>query len=139
MWSYGVTTVPSRRYTTFEPTLLSLKEAGFPHPWIFADGCNQPEAYETHSYMRITTRHPRVGAFGNWIMALWELYIREPKAQWFALFQDDILLCKNLKQYFEASGFFGEFINLYSNPENEKFAQQANEEGWFENNQLCRS
>ncbi len=98
-WSYGVTTVPSRRTTLLPGTLASLAAGGFGDPRIFVD------ATATADVMRgrpVVHRESSVTPFGNWILALWELYVREPSADRFAIFQDDIVLYRNTRQYLNA-------------------------------------
>src|SRR5437870_5459108 len=103
-WSYGVTTVPSRRSTLLPKTLQSLRAAGFGEPRLFIDGCKQDEAvgYSCQFRLPITARDPAVRPAGNWILSLWELYIREPVADRYAIFQDDLITYRNLRDYLEA-------------------------------------
>jgi hypothetical protein len=42
-----------------------------------------------------------IGPFGNWLLGLWELYIRNPNAERYAMFQDDLLAVRNLRAYLE--------------------------------------
>lgn len=101
-WAYGVRTVLQKdrvRLRQYLPrTLDSLYTAGFPNPWIFADGAKDPFYYEMFG-RPLTTRWPAVGVTGNFLLSLWELAIRCPGADRYALFEDDILLCRNLRQY----------------------------------------
>jgi len=106
-WSYGVTTVPSRRQTLLPKVLASLAAAGFDAPRLFIDGCLPSE----HDYgafknaanwpLECSYRYPKIRAYGNWILALAELYIRQPTADRYALFQDDVLACAGLKKYLD--------------------------------------
>lgn len=97
-WSYGITTVPSRRYTTLPKTLASLKAGGFEQPHLFVDGGG--ENYDGLGCIT-TLREVPLRAFGNWITSLWELYILRPSAHRIVIFQDDVLCYKNLRQYLE--------------------------------------
>ena len=118
-WSYGVTTVVTRISTPLlSDTLQSLKETGFDEPRIFIDGVNDVRRFiDLYGTESITARYPRVGAFGNWILALWELYLRDPFADRYALFQDDIKCCKGLKMYLSLSPFPERgYLNLYTFP-----------------------
>ena len=92
-WSYGVTTVEARRDSTLPRTLDSLARAGFDTPRLFVDR--------------------GLLAFGNWALAAWELYIREPRADFYAIFQDDILACRGLRGYLERSSPKAGYLNLY--------------------------
>lgn len=97
-WSYGVTTVPERRDTYLPATLRSLAAAGFHQPRLFVDGADV--GYDKIGGP-ITHRTPRVGAWGNFILALHELYVREPVCERYALFQDDVTACRDLREYLE--------------------------------------
>lgn len=84
-WAYGVTTVPERGETYLPRTLSSLAAAGFTDPMLFLDGG--------------VGRYPRMGAFGNFHMGLLELVIRNPDCARYAMFQDDVLAVKDLREY----------------------------------------
>jgi hypothetical protein len=157
-WAYGVTTVPERRSTLLPRTLASLRRGGFENPRLFVDGDNDAESWEQEFGLRVTTHFPSVRTFGNWMLALWELYIREPKADRYAIFQDDLVTYVNLRQYLEASTAKPQvaevqppqgrqrnrfahksqrnaaqvYWNLYSFPSNEKLATGP---GWHMSNQ----
>lgn len=141
-WSYGVTTVPSRREDLLPRTLDSLKAAGFPTPRLFIDGTSDAGLY-TQFGLPYTLRDPSVNGFGNWILSLAELYIRAPLSDYFAVFQDDLVLNQNVRQYIEACEFEEmAYLNLYtcfldppgrqSPPPSEDFI------GWYPSNQLGR-
>ena len=132
-WSYGVTTCTAR---IEDPLLLrtvkSLATAGFDQPRLFIDGPCQLPAW-TKSY-EVTHRVPKVRTFGNWFLSAMELYIRQPSADLYGIFQDDFVTYPNLRKYLEtckrpAKGY----MNLYTFPENEK-----NFRGWYESNQAGR-
>jgi hypothetical protein len=117
-WTVGVTTVPSRVETHLPKTLLSLCAAGFPQVRLFVDGADNQQLYK-HFGQDVTYRWPMVGAFGNWILALGELYIRDPASRFYALFQDDIVACKGLRQYVQATAPGGRcYLNLYTSVDN---------------------
>ena len=133
-WAYGVTTVPSRRDDLLPRTLASLERAGFDDPRLFVDGCGDPDNYAPLG-LRCTVRQPVVKAAGNWILGLWEMYIRDPMATYFAIFQDDVLAVKNLRSYLESCVYPEHgFWNLYNTPENE----QNGGIGWYQSSQRCR-
>src|SRR6185503_20920621 len=80
-WAYGVTTVPSRRETTLPRTLASLAAAGFASPRLRVDDVENDRLY----------------APGNWWLLLHELWIRsEGGADFYAIFQDDVIAAKGL-------------------------------------------
>ena len=101
-WAYAVTTVPMRLETTLPRTLESLKGAGFDQPHLFVDGT--AAGFERFG-CEITYRSSPVRTYGNWVLALAELYIRNPSAERYAIFQDDFITYKNLRQYLEKCPF----------------------------------
>lgn len=129
-WSYGVTTVPSRFPDLLPRTLTSLSKAGFDRPRLFIDGIPR----DVPGYLSVyhKTFHDNVKAFGNWVMAAWELYLHEPHADRFAVFQDDFVTYRGLRGYLEQCDYPKQgYWNLYTFPENEK----ANRQGWYPSNQ----
>ena len=140
-WAYGITTVSDRVDNPFPATLASLESAGFCNPRIFIDGGGDKEVlrkYETYD-CPITNRREKVGALGNWILALWELYIREPTAQRFTIFQDDILVCKGLRDYLDTQGLQKDsYWNLIVYPVNEKLKPSSGYRGWYRSDQMGR-
>lgn len=135
-WSYGITTVPDRLQNGLvHRTIKSLEHAGFPHPRLFIDGLSAKEWAENDyglGHLPVTTRGDRVRTFGNWILAAWELYVRQPKADRYAIFQDDFVTYKNLRLYLEACPHPDKgYLNLYTFPQNER-----PQSGWYLSNQL---
>ena len=135
-WSYGITTVPERLNTTLPITMKSLSEAGFDQPRLFIDGAATVRSFqEEYPETPLTLRSPRVYAYANWMMSIYELYAREPHADRFALFQDDFVTVKGLKDYLERSPYPGKgYLNLYTFPSNQNIAPSRL--GWYESNQL---
>ncbi len=140
-WTYGVTTVPSRRHTTLPKTLESLHKAGFHHPRLFVDG-EQDQCPWSYPGYEFTPRWPAVHAFGNFWLGLLELYLRYPLADLFGMFQDDILLCRNTRQYVEESipqvlGRINKplYFNLFTCKPNEDLVKM-NGVKWHFSNQL---
>lgn len=133
-WAYGVTTVPDRLKDLFPRTLASLALAGFDSPRLFVDNCEQPNLYDRFN-LPLTTRWPRIRTYGNWILALAELYIRDPKADRYALFQDDFVTVKGLRAYLDRSPYPANgYLNLYTFPANQSLAP-PNRSGWYVSNQ----
>ena len=138
-WAYGITTVPQRK-SVFAKTVESLSKAGFDDPWLFVDSYT-PE-YNSYtdflSYNR-AFRHPQIGAYGNWLLALWELHIREPNVDRFALFQDDITVCLGLRSYLERCPYPGQsYLNLCTYPVNQELIESMGHDsdpGWYPSNQ----
>lgn len=134
-WAYGVTTVPERRDKELTLTLASLKEGGFPAPRLFVDGISHSEAVQWEQDFRlpITNRTlPKIRTVGNWCLALQELYQREPIADLFAIFQDDLTTYKNLRQYVERTLPRGQvYLNLFTFNTNEPVILNQ-KVGWVE-------
>lgn len=135
-WSYGITTVEKRLPTLFPRTLESLRNAGFDKPRIFVDGIQYPASYERFG-LPITPRYPTIRTAANWALALGELYLREPNADRYAVFQDDFVTYVNLRSYLEACPYPPRgYLNLYTMPENDRLGPQDGSVGWFPSNQL---
>lgn len=113
VWSYGVTTVP-QRHDLLQRTLASLALGGFGEPQVFSE----------RGY----------GAFSTWWLSLLELYLKEPWADRYAIFQDDVACVRNLRQYLDRvphpeRGYW----NLFTTRENEEIAKQyRHRPGWYE-------
>jgi len=144
-WSYGITTVEQRKDILFPRTLQSLKDAGFDKPIIFVDGLKDGSEYNEFG-LEVVTRYVedavaghyhRIRTFGNWVLALWELYLREPTADRYAIFQDDFVTYKHLRLFLEKSPYPDKgYLNLYTFPSNQKVARDKS--GWFLSNQKGR-
>lgn len=130
MWAYGVTTCKQRRTTLLPATLESLAKAGFPAPRLFVDG--DPGPWSEFN-LDATYRNPAIRSYGSWVLGLAELYIRNPNATRYAMFQDDFVAYRNLRQYLESCTLRERtYWNLYTFPENQKLAK---EQGFFPSNQ----
>lgn len=130
-YAYGVTTCSARIHTLLPMTLQSLGKAGFPKPRLFIDGEADVSKY-SNDY-EITQRVPNVRTAGNWTLSAYELYIRNPNAQRYAMFQDDFVTYPNLRAYLDRCEFPETgYWNLYTFPENER------ELGWSETKQTGR-
>lgn len=114
-YAYGITTVPSRRHTTLPRTLRSLSAGGFPSPRLFVDVPPREKADYESINLDITFRYPALGLHGNWILSLYELYLRDPLVNRYVLFQDDVICYKNLRQYLNRQKLKDDMIwNLYT-------------------------
>ena len=133
-WAYGITTVPDRLYSYLPKTIESLRLAGFDKPTLFVDGpCGE---YETYNLPTVY-RSRKILAYGNWLLTLMELWIRQPNANRFIIFQDDIVMYKNLREYLERFKMpDNQYWNLYTFPQNE--ALHSGPPGWFLSNQRGR-
>lgn len=140
-WTCGITAVPSRRGTTLPKTLTSLEAGGFESPRLFIDGEQDALAWGYLGY-EYTMRWPAVHAFGNFWMGLLELYLRDPLADLYAMFQDDVLVCRNTRKYVEATlptllAKLGKpaYLNLITFAPNEDLVRDKGI-GWHLSNQL---
>jgi hypothetical protein len=114
-WACGLTTVPERRHTTLGPTLDSLYHGGFSGLRLFVDGATDDNDWARTGLYPTTFHYPRVHAYGNFYLGLLELYLRDPTADLFAMFQDDVLVCRNLRPYLETLTIAGgDYLNLMS-------------------------
>lgn len=127
-WSYGVTTISSRLDNLLPRTLASLAGAGFADPHLFIDDAQQ--APESLSGYASTCHCPPLRAFGNWMTAAWSLYVYSSHADYYGIFQDDFVMCRNVREYIERSKYpkCG-YMNLYTFPSNESG------KGWHLSNQ----
>ncbi|MFO0919454.1 MAG: hypothetical protein U0872_14235 [Planctomycetaceae bacterium] len=128
-WSYGITTVPSRLNTLLPRTLQSLASAGFDSPTLFIDGGIGPVEFDDLGRRNYVLRSKPTGNFGNWLSALLNLYTNDPTADLYAIFEDDILACRNLRRFLESSPLPAGYMNLFLFPCNEQLA--AGRKGWF--------
>ena len=135
-WAYGLTTVGTRRHTTLPRTLASLEAAGFPSPHLFVDGDSDGRSWEAQFLRTVTARGgPPVRTFGNWVLTAVELYLRNPTADRYAVFQDDFVTCLNLREYLEACEMPQRgYWNLYTFPKNANLANGR--KGFYPSDQL---
>ncbi len=145
-WAYGVTTVPERVKSHLPRTLASLAAGGFDKPRLFVDGCSSMLLMEYANNFRLEVT-PRIGerirTAGNWVLSMYELYYREPTADRFVIFQDDMVTCKNLRSYLERAPYPDtSYLNLYTFPSNQSICPKdetgRDKVGWFKSNQYGR-
>lgn len=133
-WAYGITTVPSRKDTTLPKTLHSLCDAGFGDPRLFVDGCDTPTDYVAFQRPVTCRPNPPLRIVGNFMLSLAELYVRDPFANRYAIFQDDILCVNNLREYLSRCEYPKDgYLNLYTYHENYAFTK--GKPGWNRSNQ----
>lgn len=147
-WAYGVTTVVKRLKDPLPHTLKSLAKGGFNSPRLFIDGVESLTGlpYPYHNLPVTMHESPNLGAWGNWILALWELYVRSPKAGRYALFQDDIITSRNIRQYLDECEYPNKgYWNLNTFPSNQDLApgyvkgKAFGQVGWYLSNQHGKS
>ena len=139
-WAYGITTVPGRRKTYLPATIASLATAGFDKPRLFVDGDRDIAGWEAEFGLDVTCRTPpALYVHGNWVLSLYELFVREPTADRFALFQDDMVALRNLKLYLSATKYPEKgYLNLYTFPSQQHHCDKTRGpkyRGWFESTQ----
>ncbi len=134
-WAYGVTTCAERLKTLLPRTLVSLRNAGFTDPLVFADGVEQL----TLPNYTVVCRGKSLKTVGNFALGLWELLVRNPTASKFAMFQDDLIACSDLMRYLDTVRWPAKgYLNLYTFPQNQAVAPSAAPgnagtcSGWFE-------
>jgi hypothetical protein len=144
-WIYGVTTVLSRKADLFPRTLASLRAGGFDKPRLFIDGCTVEQAadYRDGFGLEVVCRWPVIRTYGNWILGVWELYLRDPTADRYAMFQDDLVTYTNLRSYLEVCPYPSQgYWNLYTFPSNQDLCPRNDKGkeivGWYESNQWGR-
>lgn len=134
-WTCGVTTVPERRDGLLHDTLMSLERGGFPSPRLFVDRSTYPWGESCSGGRAQSIRDPRVGAYGNWVLAAWELFLRDPEADRYAIFQDDVICSANLRPYLDAAAYPERgYLNLYTFPVNQELCVEGHE-GFYLSNQ----
>jgi len=115
-WSYGVMTTQKRVNDLLPKTITSLAKAGFDDPWIFMDG-----KLTVDLGPKVTAHQTPVHPYGNWLLSILELYLRNPAADRYALFQDDIVLCLGARDYLNTCKYPSQgYWNLFTFSTNEK-------------------
>ncbi|NND99486.1 MAG: hypothetical protein HKN47_19400 [Pirellulaceae bacterium] len=103
-WAVGVTTSP-RRMPTLQQTVTSIRHAGWDTPVLFVDGdVNLSSDHQSSTTrLEISRRDTPIGAFPNYVLSLWELYMRNPMADAYLMIQDDALLLGTpaMREYLE--------------------------------------
>lgn len=147
-WAYAITTAVtptgSRRGDLFPRTLASLKAAGFDSPKLFVDGDRDGGSWEREFGLETVTRYPNIRTYGHWALSLAELYIRNPEAERYAMFQDDFVTGKNLRRYLERCPYPERgYWNLYTfglkkDGSNANHKLLEGKKGWHVSNQNGR-
>lgn len=140
-WAYGVTTCPQRRDDLLPKTLASLRLAGFDRPRLFVDGDVYDADWLAHKPEDCTFHYPPLRAYGTWILGLAELYLRDPRCQRYALFQDDLVCCRNLRAYLDRCAYPKDgYWNLYTFPCNQRLCPGkpggGERTGWYLSDQM---
>lgn len=144
-WSYGITTVASRREDPLPATIDSLIKGGFNTPRLFVDGDANGVWYANRFQLDVTCRGgPPVRTAGNWVSSLVELFHRDPTADRYAVFQDDLECVVGLREYLEDAPYPTKgYLNLFTVGSNSyarlreagKAAPQEGATGFYPSNQ----
>ena len=148
-WSVAVTTCNERRTTFLPRTLRSLAAAGFIDPHLHCDGISTkfvlPLDVNRRQANRATLHNPSVGAIGSWLLTLWQLWLTDSQADYYAIFQDDVVLCRNVCEYLEKRiGLIQTgYLNLYTDVANDNLLGTYNKpskdfQGWYQSDQTGR-
>lgn len=164
IWACGLTTVTQRRADLLPATLSSLRAGGFDEIKLFLDGGDHQTCldYERQFKLPVVGRWPALRTFGNWVLALAELYISRPNADRYAMFQDDFVCYRNLRGYLSKLKYpdptleqqkrannegrmpsDGGYWNLFTFPSNDEIAPTVGKTGrkqvgFYKSNQLGR-
>lgn len=131
-WSCSVTTVPQRASTSLSETLEALQAAGFDKLDLYVDSIQPTWSSAFPSNVINVTYRRNIRTYSHWYLTLTEMYMRDPYCQWYAIFQDDFIAVRNLKQYIEQSTAqlpVRHYLNLFTFMENETVASTAR--GWL--------
>lgn len=138
-WSYGVTTVPARVKSHLPRTLASLARGGFDRPRLFVDGASLglSLALQEIFNLDVSPRYPHIGLAANWSLSMVELYLHSPVADYYALFQDDLVTVKNLRSYLEQRPYpENGYLNLFRFMDNEG-PTKSRPIGWVEGAEMA--
>lgn len=142
VWSYGVMTVPSRRFDLLPKTIDSLKAAGFDRPQLFVDGDSDVGGWWGQTFGLPTTfRSQEINVAGNWHLSALHLLYANPGADYYAVFQDDFVTVRGLKEYLSRNPCPKDgYMNLLTFPaEMERGASiLGGKTGWFPTRQNGR-
>lgn len=137
-WAVGITTVPSRRATLLPGAVTSVRAAGF-EPHLFVDGDDDARSWRAEFGVPVTCRYPPVLVAGNWVLSIYELYYRSPLADRYAIFQDDVTMVRNCREYLDRIAWPDKhYFNLYAAPTNWLLVKHKAENGfrgWYPSNQ----
>jgi len=113
-WVVGIQTCPREEDVYINHTIAGIHRAGWDQITIFAE----PNSPVPVGYP-VTYRPCRYGDWTNWVCAFFELFIANPDANAFVLFEDDITLSMHIRNYLDWAipklGRFG-CLSLYTPP-----------------------
>lgn len=134
----AVTSVGSRVADgTLARTYTSLKRAGISVSRVYIDGVSASDlALAVNTFgPNVTARLGQpAGAYSSWMSTAWELLTRNPEADRYVIFQDDIVASLGLAEFLANTVIPDHgYCNLCTYPENAKIAHES---GWSLSNQL---
>ena len=97
-WALGMTIAP-RKQSTHDASLDCLPAAGWDQIHLFTEP--GVELAERHRGQPRTIRPQRYYAWQNWFSGLRELYETYPGRDAYGILQDDIVPCRNVRQFLE--------------------------------------
>jgi len=97
-WAVGVTTAP-RLVPTLARCVASIQAAGWSDLRIFAEPGSDLKGLGAGA--EVIQRTERLGAFRNFVASMRELLAEHSKAQAILLFQDDVILCREVRDFLE--------------------------------------
>ena len=97
-----------------------MAAAGFDKSMLFVDGCDDPASYAPLG-LSVTCRLPAVGNFANWFLSALAVYLSDPFADMYAMFEDDLILSRGARSFLEVTARSDkQYYSLYTCPVNEK-------------------
>ncbi len=97
-WAVAVITAPRTR-NTIQKCIRSLELAGWDSGLVFSE---PNQTIKSTSNWPVTYRASKIGIFGNFILGLYELFIRNIEADAFLIVQDDMVASLDLRQKLES-------------------------------------
>lgn len=92
----GVTTAP-RRVSHLEKTIKSIELAGFESVHVFSEPGVEKLPEVNHWY----ENESKLEVLHNWCTGLYQLYANNPNADWYVMCQDDIVMCRGVREYLQ--------------------------------------
>lgn len=94
-WAAAITTCP-RDESLLLPTVLALRRGGWGDVTVYGE-----PGSDTLDGVKCVTRPVAYGCWVNWVCSLFEMLQANDKADYFAIFEDDISICNNVRSYLE--------------------------------------
>ena len=121
-WATAITTAPRSEYY-LPDTLASLAAAGWEKPTIFAE----PDS-PVPDTCQVVDSETRLGSWPNFLRALGTMIQWRPNADWYGVFQDDILIAANCREWLEPQLPPDAIVSLYCAAK----TAEGREPGWFQ-------